>query len=122
MKLHRLLLAPLLLQACALPKQAPDSPAMTVDAADSLNIAGFHRTVDEKNKTKPAHSDSDVMEKPGSEHVARADYQPSKGPGAAYTAIHQALYKACPGGWNKQEEWTENDDGLFYLYISARCR
>ena len=92
---------------------------MAVDAADSLNIAEFHGSASRDGKTPPS---DDIEKDSGKEMVARAPYQPSKGPLAAYTELHQILYQACPIGWNKQREWTQSDDGLFYLYISARCR
>ncbi|MFT5033729.1 MAG: hypothetical protein ACI9OO_001665 [Bacteroidia bacterium] len=117
-----LLLAPLLLQACTLPQQSVNTPRMDVDVADSLNISDFHAT---KEQTKDSPSNligKAEQDERDTEHSARADYQPSQGPAAAYAAIHQELYQTCPAGWTKQQEWTQADDGLFYLYIRANCR
>lgn len=116
-----LLLTALLLQACTLPQQSADSPRMDVDVADSLNISDFHATKEqtENSSTKPFVK---AKQSEGSKELtARADYQPSLGPAAAYTIIHQELYQRCPTGWTKQQEWTQADDGLFYIYIRASC-
>ena len=121
-KLYCLLITSILLQACALPQQSTTGASrMDVDTADSLNIAEFHRSAKKPPATvaPPVRETSD--EQP-SDTVARADYQPSKGPAAAYTSIHQTLYKTCPTGWTKIQEWTQPDDGLFYLYVRAICR
>ncbi|HCS28730.1 MAG TPA: hypothetical protein DIW43_14825 [Spongiibacteraceae bacterium] len=128
MKLLCLLLAPFVLQACALPQQTSDTDTqvMNVDAADSLNIADFHgplgNKADKEEERDSASTSGDRENAATAAIIARSDYRPSKGPMNAYTTIHESLYKRCPGGWNKLKEWTQSDDGLFYLYISARCR
>ncbi len=117
-----LLLLSLLLQACALPQQSANSAPMDVDVAESLNIADFHG---DNKPAKRANDKTPVTANPdggNKKHTARADYQPSQGPADAYTAIHKELYQNCPTGWTKQQEWTQADDGLFYIYIRASCR
>lgn len=127
MRVYGLLFVSLILQACSLPQATSQSPRMDVDVADSLNIADFHKRKEDARplaamplETKPQEAKPQESEE--ADIVARDAYQPSTGPGKAYATIHQALYRACPAGWIKQREWAQPDDGLFYLYISARCR
>ena len=99
-----------------------------VDDADSLDFESFHETDNNvktwelQSKTKQ-EGETTNPQKPNNDSArtfeVREPYSNnSQSMSAAISNGYLQMGRYCPNGWKKLGEWSEQDDGANYLYLS----